>query len=369
MTADAVTAIWNDQNMPPLSPPARVRFSTLSIFLLGGIVGTGINALVLAFARIELGWHTAVAFFSGTMANLLFHHIYYHLIFVNREIRLRTPFWLQLGLYCLIASGAAAAGWLLYDIAGFSLGLTIAVLLGAMAATNALVNRISTFSSVSPAHVEYASMGEAFYADQTSTEKVNAIRAWFHRSRFQRLHDFVAEHYKPAMAVADLGCGNCLWNKDRLPVIGVDMNANMLAWAQSNGYLSDYRVTEDLAASGLPKSSFDLVVMSETLEHLLNLHAALEEVHSILKEDGKLIITVPYDFFLGPFFVMFNVNCLYQGYVRGSRYHRYRCGHVNHFTVSRLRRSLVSAGFQMDSVRVVNGLSLFAVATKTRASS
>lgn len=352
--------------MPSLSPPARLRFSTLSIFLLGGIVGTGINALVVALVRMELGWHTAIAFFSGTMANLLFHHVYYHLIFVNREIRLRTPLWLQLGLYCLIASGAAAAGWLLCDLVGLSLGLTMAALLGAMAATNALVNRISTFSSVSPAHVEYESMGESFYVDQTSTEKVNAIRAWFHRSRFQRLHDFVAEHYKPGMVVADLGCGNCLWNKDRLPVTGVDMNANMLGWAQNNGYLSDYRVSKDLALSGLSKRSFDLVVMSETLEHLLNLQATLEEAHSILKDDGKLVITVPYDFFLGPFFIMFNINCLYQGYVKGSRYHRYRCGHVNHFTVSRLRRALANAEFQMESVRIVNALSLFAVATKRK---
>jgi hypothetical protein len=333
---------------------------------LGGIVGTGLNAALLSFARVKLGWPTAAAFFSGTMANLLFHHVYYHLIFVNREIKLRTPLWLQLMLYSLISAGAATVGWALHDVAGLSLGLTVALLLGAMAATNAVVNRISTFSSASPAHIEYASMGESFYADQTSTEKVNAIRAWFHRSRFKRLHDFVAEHYRPGMAVADLGCGNCLWNTDKVPVTGVDTNVDMLGWAKANGYLSDYKVSADLSKSGLPKKAFDLVVMSETLEHLLNLQSTLDEVHSLLKDDGKFIITVPYDFFLGPFFIMFNVNCLYQGYVKGSRYHRYRCGHVNHFTVSRLRQSLASGNFQVESMRVVNSLSLFAVAAKQK---
>jgi SAM-dependent methyltransferase len=352
--------------MPPLSPSARVRFSTASIFLLGGIVGTGLNAALLAFARVQLGWHTGAAFFAGTMANLLFHHVYYHLIFVNREIKLRTPFWLQLTLYALISAGAATVGWALHDGVGLSLGLTAALLLGAMAVTNAVVNRISTFSSASPAHLEYASMGESFYADQTSTEKVNAIRAWFHRSRFKRLHDFVAEHYRPGMAVADLGCGNCLWNTDKVPVTGVDTNIAMLGWAKANGYLSDTKVSDDLSQSGLPKKTFDLVVMSETLEHLLNLQSTLAEVHSILKDDGKFIITVPYDFFLGPFFIMFNVNCLYQGYIKGSRYHRYRCGHVNHFTVARLRQSLARGDFQVESIRAVNGLSLFAVATKLK---
>ena len=342
----------------------RLRFPTVSIFLLGGLLGTGLNAAILALAHTQAGWHAAAAFFAGTMANLLFHHVYYHLIFVNREIQLRTPFWRQSILYVLISAGAAVAGFLLHDVAHFSLGLAATLLLSAMAATNAVVNRIATFSSAQPARVEYASMNETFYEDQTSTKKVNFIRAWFHNSRFRKLHDFVAESYRPGMVVADLGCGNCLWNRDKFPVVGVDANLFMLAWAKANGYLSDSRVSADLSQTGLPRQAFDLVVMSEVLEHLFNLYETLEEVRSLLKGDGRFIITVPYDFFLGPFFIMFNVNCLYQGFIKGSRYHRYRCGHVNHFTVSRLRQSLASGGFRVESVRVVNGLSLFAVAVK-----
>ena len=350
--------------MPSHSPQERLSFSIVPVFLLGGIVGSGLNASVLTLAHTRLAWPTAVAFFAGTMVNLLFHHVYYHLIFVNREIKMRTSFWRQFILYTLIAGGAAGAGFLLHEVAALSLTATTVLLLGAMAATNAVVNRIATFSSAHPANVEYAGMGESFYMDQTTTEKVNFIRAWFHSSRFSRLHDFVAQFRRPGMAVADLGCGNCLWNTDKLPVTGVDMNPAMLGWAKSNGYLADFRISPDLSQTGLPKGAFDLVVMSETLEHLFNLHETLVEVRSLLKDDGLFIITVPYDFFLGPFFILFNVNCLYQGYVKGSRYHRYRCGHVNHFTVSRLRHALADAGLALASVRVVNGLSLFAVAKK-----
>ena len=88
----------------------RLRFPTVSIFLLGGLLGTGLNAAILALAHTQAGWHAAAAFFAGTMANLLFHHVYYHLIFVNREIQLRTPFWRQSILYVLISAGAAVAG-------------------------------------------------------------------------------------------------------------------------------------------------------------------------------------------------------------------------------------------------------------------
>lgn len=341
----------------------RLRFSALSIFLLGGVVGSGLNAGVIVLGHAKLGWPMAAAFFSGTLVNLLFHHVYYHLIFVNREIKLRTSFRLQFLMYLLISGGAATASYLLHDLAGLSMPATMALVLGAMAVANAIVNRIATFSSAPPAHVEYAGMGESFYLDQT-TAKVNFVRAWFHSSRFRKLHDFVAQHHRAGMEVADLGCGNCLWNQDKIPVTGVDTNPYMLNWAKDHRHLSDFKISDDLSRTGLPRSAFDLVVMSETLEHLLNLSETLQEVRSLMKADGRFLITVPYDFFLGPFFIMFNVNCLYQGYFKGSRYHQYRCGHVNHFTISRLRQTLEAAGFRMESVRVVNGLSLFAVAKK-----
>ena len=104
--------------------------------------------------------------------------------------------------------------------------------------------------------------------------------------------------------------------------------------------------------------------MSETLEHILNLDQTLAEVHRILKPDGRFLITVPYDFFLGPFFILFNLNCIYMGYLRGSRYHRLRCGHINHFTKSRLRTALARNGFTLQRVFVVNGLLLYAAAGK-----
>jgi len=123
-------------------------------------------------------------------------------------------------------------------------------------------------------------------------------------------------------------------------------------------------VTKDLSHTGLADGSFDIVLMSETLEHLLNLEATIAEVKRILKPGGTFLITVPYDFFLGPFFILFNVNCLWQGYVRGSVYHRYRCGHINHFTKTRLHDVLRAGGFEVAEMNVVNGMSLYAAANR-----
>jgi 2-polyprenyl-3-methyl-5-hydroxy-6-metoxy-1,4-benzoquinol methylase len=343
-------------------PRVRLEYPALGIFLLGGLAGTLLNAAVtIALAR-PAGSPVPLAFFCGTMANLLFHHVYYHLIFINREIKLRTPLWVQLFLYVTVSAGVAGAAWLLVHGLNMSFWAVLPLILGGLALVNSLVNRIQTFSSAQLSEIEYAGVDESFYFDQTDPHKVNAIRAWFHSARFRRLTETVRANYRPGMKVADLGCGNCLWNTDKIPVTGVDVNAAMLKWAKTNGYLGDFRISEDLSDTGLPDKEFDIVVMSETIEHLLKYHETILEVGRILKPDGKFIITVPYDIFLGPFFVMFNVNCLYQGLIRGSKYHLYRCGHVNHFTIRRLTRVLNDAGFRVESTRVLNGLTLFAVA-------
>ena len=41
----------------------------------------------------------------------------------------------------------------------------------------------------------------------------------------------------------------------------------MLGWAQRHGRVRDFRVCTDLADTGLPARTYDMVVMPETLEH------------------------------------------------------------------------------------------------------
>jgi SAM-dependent methyltransferase len=233
-----------------------------------------------------------------------------------------------------------------------------------LSGSNTLLNRVSTFSSASLAEVEYREMNESYYEDHTDETKVSRFRAWYHRSRYERLTQFVAEYFKKGMKIADWGCGNCLWNIHHLPVFGIDINGAMLRWAKRNGRLQDYKVCADLAKTGLKTKSLDLILMSEVLEHVFNLKEVLAEVRRSLKNDGTFLITVPYDYFLGPFFILFNLNCLYMGYVRGSEYHKYRCGHIHHYTQNRLRETLDENGFELKKIFVVNGLLLYAEAKK-----
>lgn len=345
--------------------PGRQRYSAILVYTLGGVLGSGLN-LGITYGLYRLFGSPMAAFFCGTLANLLFHHLYYSVVYVNEEIHMRTLLPVQFVLYVAVATAATVPLYVFHEVLGLPFAAVVILCIAMLSAANSLLVRLSTFSSAALAEVEYREMNESFYDDQTDPTKVSRFRAWYHRSRYQRLTELVAEHFRPGMRVADLGCGNCWWNTQGIPVTGVDINEKMLAWAKRNGRLSDYRVCADLSQPGLPTATFDLVVMSEVLEHLLNGPDVLAAIKGLLKDDGKLLLTVPYDVFLGPFFVLFNLNCLYQGYVRGSDYHKHRCGHVNHFTRSRLRRVLVDNGFELERMFVVNGLLLYSVNRKTR---
>jgi ubiquinone/menaquinone biosynthesis C-methylase UbiE len=353
--------------MPEHAVVRRWRHPAALIFLLGGFLGAALNlgATILLAGRFAL--NPLVAFFIGTFLNQVFHYFYYNVVYVNQEIRMRTSLPLHLFLSFWVSIGSSVLLWFFLQQEGVELMPALVACLGILAFSNALLNRISTFSSAKLAAVEYREMNESYYDDQTDEAKVSKFRAWYHRSRYERLTQFVSRHFKKGMKMADLGCGNCHWNIHHLPVFGVDINSKMLQWAKKNKRLKDYKVCTDLSKTGLKAKSLDVVLMSEVLEHVFNQAEVLDEVKRILKDEGTFLITVPYDYFLGPFFILFNLNCLYMGYIRGSLYHKYRCGHIHHFTKTRLRATLKQKGFELTDVFVVNGLLLYATARKSRA--
>jgi len=342
----------------------KLSHSFILIFLLGGVLGSIINFIVTISFYFVFQLNPFFSFFLGIIFNELFNHTYYHIIYTNREIRLKTPFNIQLFLYFCVAFASLFILWFFFLFLKIAFILSVLLSIIVLSLLSAFLIKISAFSSAELAHIEYSEISESYYEELTDKQKVSSFRSWYHSSRFQKMTNFVEKHYEANMKIADLGCGNCLWNKKHIPVMGVDINEKMLKWAQKEKYLSDYILTDNLAKTGLPSKSFDIVIMSETLEHLLNLEEVLVEVNRILKDDGTFLITVPYDIFLGPFFILFNLNCLYTGFIKGSRYHRFRCGHINHFTKKRLHDVLQENNFKLISLSIVNWLLIYATAKK-----
>lgn len=100
--------------------------------------------------------------------------------------------------------------------------------------------------------------------------------------------------------VLDVGCGDgfFLYLISALPIkltlVGFDNDKRILTIARKNLANRRFRlVYGDAAAMPFAENSFNHAIMTEVLEHVKNEKKALSEVYSILKPNGKLVLTVP----------------------------------------------------------------------------
>ncbi len=92
---------------------------------------------------------------------------------------------------------------------------------------------------------------------------------------------------KKPMNVLDIGNGHSLLeNFVHTDYFSIDIS-------QKNNK-SKFKITGDSYYLPFKNHSFDFIVISEVLEHLEFPEKAIKEINRVLKENGKLIITVPY---------------------------------------------------------------------------
>jgi methionine biosynthesis protein MetW len=146
--------------------------------------------------------------------------------------------------------------------------------------------------------------------------------------------------------VLDVGCGDgsllgpfCSFQE----CYGVDVSEAQLKQAEMRG-IRTYHT--DLESEELPfgDECFDLIVCSETIEHLLDADNLLHEIHRTLRLGGTFILTFP------------NVNqpiswlmqILFDLPPRFSA--RYKSPHVRDYTLRIVRMVLASFGFEIANV-------------------
>ncbi|OGY32842.1 MAG: hypothetical protein A3A61_01435 [Candidatus Woykebacteria bacterium RIFCSPLOWO2_01_FULL_43_14] len=210
--------------------------------------------------------------------------------------------------------------------------------------------------------VNYELIEGTFYDDQTDPKKVGKLRAWHHTSRYTNLNQTIKKYYHKGDVIVDLACGSGVWNINKLPVIGVDINEELLKFGKSKGLLSEAHVG-DIEKIPLPSEFADIVVMTEIFEHVKNLPKVRNETLRILKKGGKLIATVPYDSFPSPHYPIFVVYCLLRGYLTNDSYYKKLCGHINRFSKASFRKMLGKDVIILEQFSV-NGLLIFTVAEK-----
>ncbi|MEM6641576.1 MAG: methyltransferase domain-containing protein [Bacteroidota bacterium] len=117
--------------------------------------------------------------------------------------------------------------------------------------------------------------------------------------RLKFIEEQLAEHQVESNAsILDVGCGNGIisMHLGRLGynVLGVELSEDALEVAKKNNDLKNVEFrkenAENLKIEGL---SFDVVICSEVLEHLFEPENLLYPLHSLLKDSGIFIATVP----------------------------------------------------------------------------
>ena len=102
----------------------------------------------------------------------------------------------------------------------------------------------------------------------------------------------------PRARILEVGCGagHVLRLFPELDLTAVDVSGEMLEKARRN--LRDYRVRYmkgELHELGLPDASFDRIICSEVLEHVVDPVGLLEQIRRLLRPGGRAVITFPND--------------------------------------------------------------------------
>jgi SAM-dependent methyltransferase len=131
---------------------------------------------------------------------------------------------------------------------------------------------------------------EAFYRHP------DLIVTYLHRARAR----FILELLRDAAwkRVADLGCGKGFYVRKaaqrQIETVGVDFFKNHVKEAHlASKFPNAFFILGDVENLPLRNGSFDLVILSETLEHVLSERNVLMNVHRILTPNGTALITVP----------------------------------------------------------------------------
>lgn len=208
---------------------------------------------------------------------------------------------------------------------------------------------------------EVVRMKENFYDEQMKSP--NPIRSWFHKMRHQTILQLV-QKYPHDGTVVDLGCGNCIWNANKqFDVTGIDENEASLKYTKNLGRIQE-GIVGDVVDILLPSNTYELVVISEVLEHIEDYPKALQEAVRILRSNGHLVVSVPYDTNLSFWRPLFAIQCLYQGYIENNDYYKLKCGHINHFSPKSIKQAMENAGLSVVEQFNIKRFTVFTVGRK-----
>jgi 2-polyprenyl-3-methyl-5-hydroxy-6-metoxy-1,4-benzoquinol methylase len=117
------------------------------------------------------------------------------------------------------------------------------------------------------------------------------------KHRLIRYHDFFVDRVQPGERVLDVGCGkgelaHDLATRAQADVTGIDVSAAALAFARKRFASERLELVQADAFEWLPSEPFEVVVLSNVVEHVADRVALLRRVAAVARPD-RLLIRVP----------------------------------------------------------------------------
>lgn len=118
---------------------------------------------------------------------------------------------------------------------------------------------------------------------------------------YQTIIKIFNKYIKPEDSVLDIGCGvgvlSLYYGKRCKSVTGIDISNKAISIATESAKILKLNNSVKFKTLNFPdnhlKDTFDKIIFSEVLEHILDENKALKAILKMLKPNGKLIITVP----------------------------------------------------------------------------
>ncbi len=148
------------------------------------------------------------------------------------------------------------------------------------------------FTDPLPSEVEVRSFYEGdYHTELQSPEFMDRAFA----PKYRRYLNFVSPHLKADAVTLDVGCATGLFPKmlkdAGYRAEGIELNSASAAWGRENYGVPIHQGTlDDLLLSS---RKFDLISMTDVLEHTLSPPAEVRNVHGLLNAGGHFLVTFP----------------------------------------------------------------------------
>jgi 2-polyprenyl-3-methyl-5-hydroxy-6-metoxy-1,4-benzoquinol methylase len=169
-----------------------------------------------------------------------------------------------------------------------------------------------------------------------------AVNTEFERTSKQFMRGMIPD--SPSLRILDVGCGtgvNALFLRDAgHDVTGIDLSPIAIEKYRAKGF-EGFVCDIEAGPAPFPDGAFDLVYVSEIIEHCAHTSAFLQELYRLTKPGGKMLLSTPNSAFW-PYRIL--------GLLGQTATEYQHPGHVRFFSKRSLATAITDAGFKIETL-------------------